>query len=658
MADDRTYTMQVNLNVLKHLGISLYSNIPTVLAEAVANAWDADAEHVRIRTDSGRTIIIEDDGDGMTVGDANEKYLCVGYARRERGETRTGRHGRPVMGRKGIGKLSLFSIASTVTVHSVKGGESHGFEMRVKDIESALHGETSTYHPAKVEAAGDLKAGTRITLTDIKPRTFYPKSLRKRLARRFSVIGNGHKFEVTLDGTAITAEDRDYHKKLQYVWLFGGNGHSEFSGAMSRTFRLDPEVRIDGTTARIGGWIGTVEKPGQLKDGASGDNLNRIAIMVRGKMAQEDMLGSFEEGGAYSKYVVGEVWADFLDSDDMPDIATTGRQLIVEDDPRYEALREKIRRDVRTVRSRWSELRNEEGAKVALEIPGIREWFDGLSPGHRNPAKKIFGRINALALDGDDVKRQLFVSGILAFENLKFKDMLDRLDDIDVGNLDVLADLFSQIDDLEADAYYQITKNRLGVIRKFGDLRDQNAKEKIIQKHLFDHLWLLDPSWERAPASEATESGMKKALDGVIEGLTDEERRARLDIQYRTAGSKHVIIELKRPEARTNITGLFSQLNKYKDAATKVLRGLGSEEPVEIVCVLGRPPKDWETLEGRRVANDVLGAIWARIVFYDQLIEGAQKAYGAYVEKNREITKLATLIGRISEADRSAIGPS
>ena len=658
MTDDHTYTMQMSLNVLQHLGIGLYSNISTVLAEAVANAWDADAEHVKISTDSGKAITIEDDGEGMSVSDANEKYLCIEYARRERGETKTGRHGRPVMGRKGIGKLSLFSIADTVTVHSVKDGQGHGFKMNVKDIENSLRGDVSTYHPVRVEAASDLKAGTRITLTDIRPKTFYPKILGKRLARKFSVIGSKHGFEVTLDGTAITAEDRDYNKKLQYVWLFGENDHSEFSGTMPKTFRLDSKVEVGGTTERVGGWIGTVEKPGQLKDDVSGENLNRIAIVVRGKMAQEDMLGSFEESGAYSKYVMGEIYADFLDRDDMTDIATTGRQLIVEDDPRYKALKEKIWQDIRIIQSKWTEMRTEEGSKAALEIPGIHEWFDNLPQHHKNPARRIFGRINTWALDNDDVKRQLFISGILAFENLKFKDMLDRLDDVDIGNLEVLTELFSQIDDLEANAYYQTTRNRLEIIRMFNDLHDQNTKEKIIQKHLFNHMWLLDPAWERVTASEVMESSMKKALGGVIEGLTDEEKRARLDITYRTTGNKHVIIELKRPEANTNIIGLFAQLKKYEDAASKVLKGFDNEELIEIICVLGKPPKDWENPEERRVIKESLEAFGARIVFYNQLIENAQKAYGDYVEKNKEITRLAALINKISKTDRDAISPS
>lgn len=48
MADNDHYRMTVDLNVLDHLGINLYSNIAAVLTEAVANAWDADAENVEI----------------------------------------------------------------------------------------------------------------------------------------------------------------------------------------------------------------------------------------------------------------------------------------------------------------------------------------------------------------------------------------------------------------------------------------------------------------------------------------------------------------------------------------------------------------------------------------------------------------------------------
>ena len=76
------YKMTVDLNVLEHLGMNLYSNISAVLTEAVANAWDADAKEVKIKIDvedDHDLIEISDDGIGMTVRDMNEKYLRVGH---------------------------------------------------------------------------------------------------------------------------------------------------------------------------------------------------------------------------------------------------------------------------------------------------------------------------------------------------------------------------------------------------------------------------------------------------------------------------------------------------------------------------------------------------------------------------------------------------
>lgn len=110
--DGHPYRMTISLNVLNHLGLGLYSNVPAVLAEAVANAWDADAESVDVEIDAdGEKIVITDDGHGMTRSDVNERFLNVGYARRnDPGGSITPKFARQVMGRKGIGKNALEKV--------------------------------------------------------------------------------------------------------------------------------------------------------------------------------------------------------------------------------------------------------------------------------------------------------------------------------------------------------------------------------------------------------------------------------------------------------------------------------------------------------------------------------------------------------------------
>lgn len=660
----RQYEMTLSLNILKHLGFGLYSNIAAVLSEVVANAWDADAERVWISIDEDNgEVTIQDDGHGMTVEDANKKYLLVGYERRKM-EGRTPRFDRPVMGRKGIGKLSLFSIARTVEVHSIKNGERHGFTMDSDEIEEKIKsGREAQYYPSPIDPGEiDLGSGTRITLTNMKRQLQWTgRPLKRRLARRFSVIGSRHQFEIELNEQPITIEDREYQDKLQYIWTFGDKGWESRVAAKHLEHGEERVGDLEGYSGlAIDGWIGTAFNSGQLRDSDTSESINKIVVVMRGKLAQEDILEEFGEGGLYTKYVFGEIHADFLDLDDQDDIATTSRQRLIEEDPRYQVLKAKLLGELKHIQGRWTELRNQQGAEQAFVFPQIKEWFGNLDADQRRAAERLFGRINQLPIDDGNQKRQLFVSGVLAFESLKLRNMLHRLDEVEPENLGALNQVFIQLDDLEASAYYQIAKDRLEVIRKLTNLVDENAKERALQDHLYKHLWLLDPSWERATYTEHMERRIYTALQGVYDSLTQEQKDARLDIYYSTTGNKHVIIELKRANRVLSTTDLHGQISLYYSAAEKVLADTGrGSEPLEMVCVVGRRLRDWDespTGEGR--SRESLRALNARVVNYDELIENALQAYQDYLERGKEAGRVYRLIQEISEQDFEAMSPA
>src|SRR5690606_38326536 len=100
----------------------------------------------------------------------NGKYLRVGYRRRDE-DAEHGRKtakGRPVMGRKGLGKLSLFSIADVIEVQSAKDGGKHGFRMTVPDIKKAVQ-EKQKYHPEPLaDDVLTVTQGTKLVLREIK----------------------------------------------------------------------------------------------------------------------------------------------------------------------------------------------------------------------------------------------------------------------------------------------------------------------------------------------------------------------------------------------------------------------------------------------------------------------------------------------------------
>ena len=227
--------------------------------------------------------------------------------------------------------------------------------------------------------------------------------------------------------------------------------------------------------------------------------------------------------------------------------------------------------------------------------------------------------------------------------------------------MSVFEDVFIQLDDLEASSYYKISKERLEVIEKLESLEDNDVKEKVIQDHLFDNLWLLDPSWERATLTDTEHMNItiRKALGASRESLPEELRDRRPDIQYITTGGKHVLIELKRPSKRLDTSKLMIQIRRYHHAVKKILKEQGEEDrPFEIVCVLGQPLTDWQKYDNKSESTKELKAYNARIVFYNNLIRNARKAYSSYLEKRVEARRVYDLIMSIEEKDMKHYFPN
>lgn len=647
------YTMSLSLNVLNHLGINLYSNIPAVLSEIVANSWDADAENVIISI-SNNEIIIEDDGCGMTTNDINEHFLKVGYQKRESQQKST-KHGRPFMGRKGIGKLSMFSIAKEIDVISAKSNDSGTLEisalrMNIDKITEVISSGSGEYHPEEISDGNIDKEGTKIILKNLKKNisSLTPEYIRKRIARRFGIVGNEYCFSVIVNDEEVSIADRDYFKKLNYIWYYGQESEKYANYAQKATSKnlRNNVLKYTDKEYNVTGWIGTVESSGDLKDGE--DNLNKITILVRGKVGQEDMLADYSEGGLYSKYLIGEINADFFDSDELDDMATSSRQEYKRDDERYIALKEFIKNELKAIQSKWTDLRNESGERKALELmPIITTWVDSLKGDNKTYAKKMFGKINQIEAD-DNKKREILKYSVLAFEKLRYANKLTGIDNINIETLESIKDVFLGLDELEATMYYQIIKERIEIIRKFQQITDDNMREKVIQEYLFNHLWLLDPSWERVEGTEYMEKTVRNALDSEFEKLTDEEKKARLDIGYKQTVGKHVVVELKRSERVVKTGELTQQIMKYHEALRKVLNNTGkTNEPFEIICVLGKPIDNDSSPEHFNKVAESLKAWNARIVYYTELIENAYKAYSAYLNENKESQPLIEMFQQL-----------
>ena len=205
----------------------------------------------------------------------------------------------------------------------------------------------------------------------------------------------------------------------------------------------------------------------------------------------------------------------------------------------------------------------------------------------------------------------------------------------------------ADLDDIEASWYYQITEGRLEVIRKLKDHIKGDELEKIIQKHIYEHLWLLDPSWDRATEVPTMEESIKDQL-GKLK-LTTDEKNGRLDIRYRKISGKHIIIELKRDSVNPKIGELLDQVKKYKRAVKKELQAHNEDGSIEVICLVGNGLSGWDDPDSKQDDEQSLSAQNIRVITYQQLIKDAENSYQAYLETREETGRIQNLLQEIDD---------
>lgn len=665
VATSPKFTMTVDLSVLESLGINLYSNAAAVLSELVANAYDADATEVDIKwKEAGQRIEVSDNGSGMSAAELNDRFLKVGYKKRSNEGLISPKFSRPFMGRKGIGKLSVFSIASVVTVFSNNGSESNGLRISVKKLESAIRAGRD-YHPDEIAVPAKYqKPGTTLVLTNLRNKRadLTASALRKRIARRFDVLDQTPPkdggFYISVNGARVTFEDRQELKKLEFIWEFGSGQlpASALPADITRFVLPNTEVK-PGTGWRVRGWIGTARRPTELTEDREAGSLKNIIVLARKRPIQEGIIERLDFSQLFGNYVTGQIEADFLDMDgDFEDIATTDRQRMIEDDERVVALLGFLREAFLAAAEQWSESRPKKEAKSALTTyPKLAEWVDGLPPWQRSAAHRMLGMVASLEMEKSNETENrlaLFRSGILAFERVGLREIASDLEGLSELTAEDLLPLLGAQDAYEEGLWTDILRSRVEAIDQFRGLAKADEKEKVLQLHLFDHLWLLDASWERATAGGRMEEDLRSIEPGLF-AVDGKGKRVhgRMDIRYVTAAGSHVIVELKRYSRTVDVDELVEQGLKYVTALTSILSQQNrADEAVEVVFVLGDHPttKNAGLLENSEYISNVFRAINGRYVLYDELIENAKRQYEDYLSASDRARELDQLLESLS----------
>lgn len=704
VTSDQTYEMKISMSVLEALGINLYSNAAAVVSELVANAWDADANLVSINWNAASDdafVEIGDDGSGMTREELKSKFLTVGYSKRATEGGTSASYARPFMGRKGIGKLSVFSIADTVEVHSARGGERNAFRIEVEDLKKRIE-DDKPYNPEPITVRSDLgEHGTLIRLTNLRRRRIDValNALRKRVARRFDILTLappkpeedetqvdairkeldglrvaaavvptdeasdaaasmlGSRFYVTLNDSPITFDDRIELKKLEYLWEFGTETIPADSLAPDVVRSVLPADVPGDSSWKVSGWFGTTARPDQLVEDEDAGSLKNIMVLSRGRPIQEGILDRLDFSRLFVSYTTGQIRADFLDADDQDDIATSDRQRLMEDDPRVEALRDFLRAALLKASDQWSDWRPKKKAKEVLaNNRPIKDWIDSLPKYQQDPATKLMGTIESLSIpestDAAKDRRRLFQSGIIAFERIGLREDVERLNQLSTMQTDDILNVLATLDSYESAMYLDLIRARIETIQSFEDDVAENVLEKVLQEKLHSNLWLLDPAWDRISQDVTMEERVFELAESFGADRPDEDALKRIDLRYCNVQNRHVIIELKRPEVKPDIDVLYDQGLTYIRALTQILEETGrQEEPYEVIFVVGQKPGAKKSPPSKNPADysrERVAEINGRVFRYQELVHKARAQYSEYIEKNKNLTRVSEVLDALA----------
>lgn len=553
--ENRELVMKFDINTIKHLGVMLYSTLPPVLAELVANAWDADATEVQVilNDNQDKEIIIKDNGNGMDFKEINDGFLLIGRNRRLTLFDMSEKWGRPVIGRKGVGKLAVFGIADSIIINTVKNGLENEFIMRFSEIEK-IAGEKE-YKPqiSISNRATNKKSGTTITLKDLKRKSkFNPEEISISLAKAFSIFTTKNevereKFYVEIKHNNNSIPMTNELKFKNYNFEFTWNFPEDFTNN-----------GIDLEYAKEKGIYGQIFSNNTPLKGKN----NGIILFVRGKIVQDNSFFNNRANDLAHSYITGYLNVDFIDSENEKDLIATDRNSLIWENEELIKLEELLNDIIKMVASDWKKKRAAKKKDELEKDTGtpIEEWIEELPANEQIMAKKIIGALlSNNSLDGEKTASFFkHIKDVFSFES--FRDFAAKLDTLGILNDEDAIKLLEDWQFIEAKEMAKIAEGRIKTIDQFEKHIIENASEnKVMQKFLEEFPWLLDPRMVKFDR-EVTYSKLLK------EKFNDEELdgpNRRLDfLCCNNSGLVH-IIELKRPKIRISVKEITQALDYH-----------------------------------------------------------------------------------------------
>jgi hypothetical protein len=565
-----------------------------VVAELIANSYDADATEVVVElplgtelaskdaktkapVDKGFRIEVRDDGHGMTPEEARAFYLKVGRDRRDHEEqgARSRHKNRPVMGRKGIGKLAPFGICRHIEVLSSGGelvaGKGYLTTHFYLDFDKIVQ---DTDEPVPL-LAGDMdgkyrdSTGTTIVLTSFLPkRVTDSETFRRQVATRFALAAPD--FAIHL---VDTRQDPPVESTVE-----------QFQVPTMDDTKVDvagrPVPMPEGDPLPVTGWVALA------REAYKNEELAGVRVYARGKIVATTR--DFEQPAGFTgeftmrSYLVGEVHADWLDEDQGEDLIRTDRQSILWDSERGEALREWGATLIKEIAAASRAPRRKKKSGTFMDKAKIAERAAERYGGEDDviaAAVDLGNRIGAFAaedeLDDDDYVDGLadVILSVAPHQALveAFKAISGQTD----ATMEQLVGLFGKTRVAEMASYSQIAEERVKSIRELKTVMEKSdVEEADLQQLIASAPWLIRPDWSVITQNQALKTFRdqfkvfwKQRFGEDIEPAISYEKK-RPDFTLIQHGSKLHVVEIKTPGHKFG-TADYDRLQNYVTAFTE-----------------------------------------------------------------------------------------
>jgi hypothetical protein len=572
-ASESQYTLTISRLTIDKLGVKLYDKVSAVVAELIANSYDADATGAEVELplgtelatrdastkepiDKGHEIVVRDNGHGMTPTEARAFYLQVGRDRRDHPEegARSRTKDRPVMGRKGIGKLAPFGICRRIEVLSSGGDlvDSKGYLTThfFLDFDEIVQ-DSDVPVPLKV---GDLdgthqpKSGTTVRLTSFLPKRVPDETtFLRQLATRFALADPGFAIRVR-NARAEPPEDFDVEK---------------FQVPTKEETLVDvadrPVPMPNGSNLPVQGWLAIA------REAYKNEEMAGVRIYARGKIVATTR--DFEQPAGFTgeftirSYLVGEVHADWLDEDAGEDLIRTDRQSILWDSEPGQALRAWGAELIKEIAAASRAPRRKQKSEIFMEQARLEDRAAERYGGDEAVIEAAVGlgrQIGAFAAE-DELADPDYVDGlaevILSVAPHQalvgaFKEISQQQD----ATIEQLIGLFGKTRIAEMASYSQIADERVRSVRKLQEaINKPDVAEADLQQLIASAPWLIRPDWSVLTENRSLKvfrdqfvQWWSKSRGTTIEVAISYEKK-RPDFTLIHHGRKLHIVELKSP---------------------------------------------------------------------------------------------------------------